>query len=562
MRLRTRALLFVLPTVFVIFGLLTYATYRAELADEREKALVDLQSVSAATADAIASHVAEIERVEREAARRMANRLRRADSLESFDRVFPRQADGSYRTPDELWQGTVRPDGTEVAGIGGLITGEPPNPRERREMVASFETLKDIVPGLSPEIESLYFFTPYNGLVMYGPRRSDELIFYRRDAPADFDFQDRVFVQISIPENNPAGDFRCTDLVQAAYDQTGLRWTTGCMFPVRLDGRHLGAWGVSIPLEDLMNAIPDRLGSSDVGIAVVTDEGKLLGHPSLADRLGRDLGSLLDLNDPPNAEFAELRAFVGGANASVEPSYVEGLDAYASAKRIEVPGWTVVAMVPRDRLEADGRELALPIFLGGLVGAGLLAVVLMVFFTRQVSGPLRRIAERADAVAPDTRHTGEANARHSDGSEIERLHHALDAMTRRLAEDERRLNQSFDALVDAVEEYAIVLLDPDGMVLRANAGARNLFALRAGQDGIGKIVRLNEGQSDTAYALLEKAEQEGGTTQHTERRLASGEKARVTETIRPLRSSDGEIFGYAYVAHLRGKPGERRKGTG
>ncbi|HCS17410.1 MAG TPA: hypothetical protein DIW45_06165, partial [Erythrobacter sp.] len=78
--------------------------------------------------------------------------------------------------------------------------------------------------GLPSEIESLYFFSPANDLLIYAPRRPDELMFYRT-AAADFDFQNAEFSRITSPEENPEGELSCTSLQTPLYDDSGDSWT-------------------------------------------------------------------------------------------------------------------------------------------------------------------------------------------------------------------------------------------------------------------------------------------------------------------------------------------------
>ncbi len=238
MSLSLRGLLIAFPVVALIIGGMALFTYRSAIAEFRADAAAELLISNDAVANKLAQDLGLVADTQRKAAELMTERLR--------------------------------------SGQG-----------------AAFDTIKAMAGGLPGDIESLYFFSPSNDLLILAPTREDRLEFYR-EAPAEFDFQDAEFSTITSPRENPAGDMRCTSLQQPIYDDTGQNWTTGCMLPVRVNWQHLGAWGISIPLGNLTQRLQAPIGGATT--VIVSSDGKLIHHSDLARGSVDGLAANIDLS--------------------------------------------------------------------------------------------------------------------------------------------------------------------------------------------------------------------------------------------------------------------------
>ena len=85
----------------------------------------------------------------------------RPDAAATLARDFPLQPDGTRRSRPALFTGEIGGDGSLVEGIGAFIPGAATLPPERlRRLIAAYDTLRVLAPGMRPELSNLYFFTP------------------------------------------------------------------------------------------------------------------------------------------------------------------------------------------------------------------------------------------------------------------------------------------------------------------------------------------------------------------------------------------------------------------
>ena len=108
----------------------------------------------------------------------------------------------------------------------------------------------------------------------------------------------------------------------------------------------------------------------------------------------------------------------------------------------------------------------------------------------------------------------------------------------------------FELLVDAVEEYAIFMLDPAGQVQTWNRGARNIHGFRA--DAIlGEHISAFYTTEDCAAGVpernLSRAALEGSVDADGWRVRANGSRFWASVTITALFDEDGELEGYVTI---------------
>jgi signal transduction histidine kinase len=536
MSLSLRGLFISFPIVALVVSGMAFSTYRSAIADYREEATSEILDSNDDAAQQLRRQLALVSATEHRAAGIMIAKLGDQDRT-AFEDIFEAAPDGAYHTRKDLWEGAHLPGSVTLRGVGGFVA--PPHPAGERKaaLLAAFDTMKAMANGLPDEIESLYFFSPDNDLLIYAPKRPDKLSFYR-SAPAVFSFQSDEFSLITSPKANPSGAFRCTSLQKPSYDRSGENWTTGCMLPVRVNGRHLGAWGVSIPLKQLTRS----LGRPAIGATtiIVSGDGKLIHHSGIGDRDSELLQANMKLSVSQDPMLRELSAFLGKAT-SREVEYSAALGAYISQDRIAAPDWSIVTVLPEQALAARALSIAKRVTLVALIGAFIMGLILSAIFHSTIGKRLSRLVSRTDTIAASS---GMTIGRGAEGDEIRTLEMAFDKMEERLQQARSREDRSFDALVDATKEYAMALFDDQGALVRTNEGASLLLGPAAIEALSGKY-----GLSPDATAMLPLDLLPGEEPRTFERELPDGRTMWLEETLIPLLGQDGERLGTAYIAH-------------
>ena len=122
-----------------------------------------------------------------------------------------------------------------------------------------------------------------------------------------------------------------------------------------------------------------------------------------------------------------------------------------------------------------------------------------------------------------------------------------------LAEKNEQLRKSeerYHQMIDEVEDYAIILLDQDGIILHWNKGAERIKGYKA-SEAIGKSFTIFYSPEDVAsglpYQLLATARAEGRVSHEGWRVKKSGEKFWGTVVITALHNHAGEVIGFSKV---------------
>ncbi|MDK2769687.1 MAG: diguanylate cyclase [Sphingomonas sp.] len=370
----------------------------------------------------------------------------RLDDPAAFATLFPADPRGGRRSADALYTGASTPFG-HIRTLGGFIPQEP-EADERRRLMAATGIVSRLGEGVSPELESLYYFTPHNALVIFAANRPDGLRFYRKDAPSSFDFQQQEFATITTRAVNPARTMRCTALRHILYDRTGGTWTTGCMTPVDIGGRHVGSWGTSVPLDDLLPA-HGLNGLPGTGVILISREGRLIHHPSYTHQKRSGPESMLDLTTTRDPQLAALWAFV---QQHRKDGYLgEALDSFVAMRRIDTPGWYALVVQDPAVMQAESYRLILRIALTAAVCLVLQALAITWLLRRRVGQPLARLIERTRTLTrrvPSARFVDVDRVARRD--EVAQLTHDFDVMAERIgsaqSELERKVTERTKAL--------------------------------------------------------------------------------------------------------------------
>ena len=378
-----------------------------------------------------------------------------ADDARDLDILFPHDPRGGRRSSDILFDGGQTPFGY-VRGIGAYIRHEPD--ADQRMLVLRAARVAHVVgEGIRPDLKSLYFFTPENTLIMFAPDREDRLNFYRKEAPGDLDFQQESFAKISSPAANPSRRTRCTPLVHILYDTSGRTWTTGCMTPVDWKGRHIGSWGTSLLLNDLLSSDElKELPATD--IVLVSAEGMLIRHPRYTHQSEAGSEQLLDLTHTRDPNLRALWNFIRSNADKPFLGHVRQLGAYVSMRKIETPGWYILTIQNDQVIQSEAMRAVVRVAVTAVLCLLLQGIVISVLIRRYVGQPLARLANKTRTLSRrfesgSTLPSGTRGKR----DEVEQLSHDFDDMADKLTRAHQDLERQVEQRTDQLHRANIEL---------------------------------------------------------------------------------------------------------
>jgi PAS domain S-box-containing protein len=141
--------------------------------------------------------------------------------------------------------------------------------------------------------------------------------------------------------------------------------------------------------------------------------------------------------------------------------------------------------------------------------------------------------------------------RDSEGAVIGFAKVTRDLTERKEAQDAlRRSEQTFQLLVESIQDYAVLMLDAEGRIASWNAGAERIKGYRA-HEIIGEHFSTFYPPEDVAQGKprweLETAEREGRHEDEGWRLRKDGTRFWASVMIAPMRDSHGNLIGYAKV---------------
>ncbi len=304
--------------------------------------------------------------------------------------------DGTRRSRPELFDGQVDGDGGRTYGLGVFI----PNaasilPRDLPVLAAAFPVVSRMGQAAHRSYDNLYFFTPDNRLVMFGPDRPDRLMFYRHDAPASLDFSQEEMSRFSTPRANPAGETRCTSLQRLLQDKNSVqRVATACVTPAYVNGRFVGAFGSSIDLAGFFREILVE-GFPGAEALIVRNDGQLIAAPRAPLAATRNEAAVADYQQ--RLGLAKLSRQLALAK---QPFGVvrNGPDIVAYG-RLNGPGWYLLERYPAAQIAWSAAKSASWTLLLGLIGAAVQTLVLTRLAQGAIVRPLQALAASCESGA-------------------------------------------------------------------------------------------------------------------------------------------------------------------
>ena len=310
-----------------------------------------------------------------------------------FDRLFPLQKDGTRRSSDGLFDGIRTLRHGRVYGMAAFIHDGIHVPmQDKRYLLAAVDVVYDYGHTGFALSDNFYFFTPRQDLVMFGPRRPDRLMYYRRTAPANLSVASQEISRVALPAVDPERTMRCTGLQRVVSDTAGKRLMAACVTPVDVGGRMIGTLGASAPMEGFVRRIIEHPLPGTYNV-LVSSAGEIVAHPGIAvpgevtvqerARYERDLG---------------LHRLIAGIRHTDPSTGVVQDDAHGtlvSHGRIAGPGWYLLIVTPIKSITLSAIRSAGGVLVLALLAAALQAALIFGLLRRQVVAPLESLARRS-----------------------------------------------------------------------------------------------------------------------------------------------------------------------
>ena len=377
-------------SVTAIASVAAFFVFQHELVKQRVASMGDYVRERAEREGRRFTALTELQKTADEALKLRLKGLTDAEAERLFEAWYPLQADGTRRSAPESFDGRKEADADISFGIGAFLkNGREVSLEEKRLMVAAYSVVSHFGEAMRSSYDNFYFYTPKSQMVVFGPDREDRLIFYRKEAPATFDFSHTEMVAMVRPDADPARVTRCTKLQNTMSNPSAGRQGVGCSTPVDIAGRHVGAFGSSIQLSQyLTRAVSQTL--PDATNLIVSGQGDLIAYPGFSapgvaspkvvDRFERKL------------KLKEMVADIhkqGRANGVVTSPGGDEIVAYG---RLDGPGWYFLISYPRLALDLSAAASAAWILLLGLVAAAVQTGLVVLLARRSIVMPLQTLA--------------------------------------------------------------------------------------------------------------------------------------------------------------------------
>jgi signal transduction histidine kinase/ActR/RegA family two-component response regulator len=316
-----------------------------------------------------------------------------SDVDRQFDAWFPENGDGTRRSRDSLYDGERTANGDAIYGVGAYIghAGDL-TPAERRVMTAATLVVDRVGESDLAKFENFFFLAPKDRLIVFAPHRQERLTFFRKIAPAGVDFDHTDQGAYPLPQNDPSGQMRCTPLSPLMQDKTQRTLISGCVSPIYIDGRYVGAWGTTVMAGSWLTQVLRDTPPGATSL-IASDQGELVAFPGFTNpqALNRRAVSALEQSYGVPALVARIRA-QGKASGVVDSPDGKMLVAYG---HLDGPSWLLLVTFPKAKAQADPWSALLPDFLGKFLVIAIGAAILFWMVRRQVIGPLQALGDPA-----------------------------------------------------------------------------------------------------------------------------------------------------------------------
>ena len=352
--------------ITLLSSLAAYAVFRHELVVRQERHLAQYLEERHSN---LSRRFSALSGVHRQAAATLAlqvDRLSPQDAGRIFEAHYPQQADGTRRSRDADFDGRWDAEGDYISGMGAFLSPRLPTPAEVQVLAAVFNIVQHFGQGIHTGWDNLYFATPNSRMEIYGPDRSDKLLYYRKTAPADFALGKMDVMLMVSPERDPQRRTLCTPLRRQVYETDTPRLASACLTPVYLHGRYVGAFGSSMYMGDfLTHAVSGR--QEDSTSLIVGPRGELLAYPGVQLASGKGAAQAAGYAQ----RFQPARLVEAIRRTGRDTGVIRSPDGryQVAFGRLDGPGWYFLMAYPQSAADASAAASA-----SWVLGLGLLAV--------------------------------------------------------------------------------------------------------------------------------------------------------------------------------------------
>jgi signal transduction histidine kinase/ActR/RegA family two-component response regulator len=384
--------------VLLVDALATYSQYRkqdeqhriAELAIYvKERTRTEKESFETLRAKHVAAS---------EALRRRLSVVRRERELDrQFDAWFPKKADGTRRSRDSLYGGEQTAEGDAIYGLGAYIGHAAKLTEDDKRMItAATVVVSRVGESDLARSENFFFLAPKDRLILFAPHRAAALSFFRKTPAANVAFDRTEEGSYPLPENNRTGRMRCMPLSALMQDKTQGSLISGCVSPVYVNGRYVGAWGSTVMADPYLSQVVHDAPAGAASL-IVTDKGDLIAAPGITRDQAYDPQAVASVKETYGLDGLTTRINAQGKPTGVvESSDGKTLIAYG---RLDGPSWLLLIAYPKAKIAVGALKAVLSEFASKFLIVAIAGAILFSMVRRLVVSPLRALGDSTDAEA-------------------------------------------------------------------------------------------------------------------------------------------------------------------
>jgi hypothetical protein len=283
------------------------------------------------------------------------------------------------------------PEGDAIYGIGAYL-GHAAKMTEddKRVLTAATVVLSRVGESDLAKSENFFFLSPNDRLILFAPHRQEALAFFRKAASANLAF-DRSYPQ---PQNNPTGHMRCMPLPALMQDKAEESLISGCISPVFVGGRYVGAWGSTVMGEQYLAQVLRDAPAGAISL-IVSEKGEPIAVPGFTRDQALDPDAVAGLKQTYGLDTlgATIRA-QGKSTGVVESPDGKTLIAYG---QLDGPAWMLLVAYPKTKIAAGALAEVLADFGGKFLIVAIAAAILFRMVRRLVISPLRALGDSTEA---------------------------------------------------------------------------------------------------------------------------------------------------------------------
>jgi len=339
--------------------------------------------------------------------------------------------DGAWRSREEF------KDGRKYAQMWAHKNWKPTDAVRTQTLVAE-QLCAELLLGWVDSFPSVYFNFPGPVNIGYDARIPS----WVWDMPADYNVDGPEWMSLALPKTPPPADKFLWTGVQRDIDldtENPLINSplVSVFLPIYRHDVFIGSVGHDMYVAQGLLDETVRCGIAGAYHTVFREDGRLLAHPKLKDRIIASKGLLL----AQNTGDTEMLSLFKTCTARQERrffGYDAGSDSYFAAARIAGPEWYFVTAMPQAYLQQQAFASAQWVLWSGLLSLGLVLGFIAAILRTQIARPLAELTRATEAMAHDTESVPVLPLR---PDELGRFANSFRGMVTKVGERENELRQ-------------------------------------------------------------------------------------------------------------------------